>query len=56
MYIGSEMSSDDRSWLMQTVLGMDIASTVSYFYPRLIPVVSIFCRVPNQALKSYKVL
>ncbi|XP_028403896.1 protein transport protein Sec24C-like isoform X2 [Dendronephthya gigantea] len=35
---GSEMSSDDRSWLMQTVLGMDIASTVSYFYPRLIPV------------------
>jgi hypothetical protein len=43
LYIGSEMSSDDRSWLMQTVLGMDIASTVSYFYPRLIPVVSIYC-------------
>ncbi|XP_046852645.1 protein transport protein Sec24D-like isoform X2 [Xenia sp. Carnegie-2017] len=35
---GSEMSSDDRSWLMQTVLGMDISSTVAYFYPRLIPV------------------
>lgn len=41
-YLGFEMSSDDRSWLMQTVLGMDIASTVSYFYPRLIPVVSNF--------------
>lgn len=39
--IGSEMSSDDRSWLMQSVLGMDISSTVSYFYPRLIPVVGI---------------
>ena len=41
--IGSEMSSDDRSWLMQSVLGMDISSTVSYFYPRLIPVVGIYC-------------
>ena len=36
------MSSDDRSWLMQTVLGMDISSTVAYFYPRLIPLVGVF--------------
>ncbi len=45
------MSSDDRCWLMQTVLGMDIASTVSFFYPRLIPIVSIYCGLPcNQSV------
>ena len=48
--IGSEMSSDDRSWLMQTVLGMDIASTVSYFYPRLIPVVSICVGLTRESI------
>ncbi|XP_022800862.1 protein transport protein Sec24C-like isoform X2 [Stylophora pistillata] len=32
---GSEMSSDDRSWLMRTVMSMDQAATVPYFYPRL---------------------
>lgn len=32
---GSEMSSDDRSWLMRTVMSMDQAASVPYFYPRL---------------------
>lgn len=29
------MSSDDRSWLMRTVMSMDQAASVPYFYPRL---------------------
>ena len=36
---GSEMSSDDRSWLMRSVMSMDQAASVPYFYPRLFPVV-----------------
>lgn len=32
---GSEMSSDDRSWLMRTVMSMDQNASVPYFYPRL---------------------
>ncbi|XP_020618625.1 protein transport protein Sec24C-like [Orbicella faveolata] len=32
---GSEMSSDDRSWLMRSVMSMDQAASVPYFYPRL---------------------
>jgi hypothetical protein len=34
------MSSDDRNWLMRKVLSMDQSASVSYFYPRLFPVVS----------------
>ncbi|XP_068702703.1 protein transport protein Sec24C-like isoform X2 [Montipora foliosa] len=34
---GSEMSSDDRSWLMRSVMSMDQAASVPYFYPRLFP-------------------
>lgn len=36
---GSEMSSDDRSWLMRSVMSMDQAASVPYFYPRLFPLV-----------------
>ena len=38
---GSEMSSDDRSWLMRSVMSMDQAASVPYFYPRLFPLVCI---------------
>lgn len=31
------MSLDDRSFVMQAVMIMDIPNSVSYFYPRLIP-------------------
>ncbi|XP_070544863.1 protein transport protein Sec24C-like [Ptychodera flava] len=34
---GSDITTDDRSWLMQTVSAMDVASTHVYFYPRLLP-------------------
>nr|XP_054774147.1 protein transport protein Sec24C-like [Lytechinus pictus] len=34
----TDITTDDRSWLMQTVLSMDVVSTHAYFYPRLIPV------------------
>ena len=32
------MTLDDRTYVMQAVMTMDIPSTISYFYPRLIPV------------------
>ncbi|XP_021928242.1 protein transport protein Sec24C-like isoform X2 [Zootermopsis nevadensis] len=34
---GSDMTIDDRSFLMQAVTIMDIPSSVEFFYPRLIP-------------------
>lgn len=34
---GSDMTCDDRSYVMQYVLSMDLPMSVSYFYPRLIP-------------------
>ena len=34
------MSSDDRSWLTRSVMSMDQAASVPYFYPRLFPLVS----------------
>ncbi|XP_071503728.1 protein transport protein Sec24C-like [Diadema antillarum] len=34
----TDITTDDRSWLMQTVLSMNVASTHAYFYPRLLPV------------------
>ena len=37
------MSSDDRSWLMRTVMSMDQAASVPYFYPRLFALVRIHC-------------
>lgn len=35
---GSDMTVDDRSFAMQYVLTMDVATSVNYFYPRLIPI------------------
>lgn len=37
LIIGSDMSIDDRSFIMQAVTIMDIPSSVVFFYPRLIP-------------------
>lgn len=34
---GSEISTDDRSYLMHLVNSMDVASTNVFFYPRLLP-------------------
>ncbi|XP_067622120.1 protein transport protein Sec24C-like isoform X2 [Eurosta solidaginis] len=35
---GSDMTIDDRSYVMQFVLTMDLNMFVSYFYPRFIPI------------------
>lgn len=35
---GSDMTCDDRSYVMQFVLTMDLPMSVFYFYPRLIPI------------------
>lgn len=35
------MTVDDRWYMMQNVLTIDIPSSVNYFYPRLIPLVNI---------------
>ena len=35
------MSSDDRSWLMRSVMSMDQAASVPYFYPRLFSLVRL---------------
>lgn len=37
MSTGSDMTLDDRSFVMQCVNIMDIPTSVVYFYPRLIP-------------------
>lgn len=34
---GSEMTIDDRSFVMQAVMHMDVFTSVHHFYPRLIP-------------------
>jgi len=34
---GSEVSTDDRSYLMNLVNGMSVKDTVAFFYPRLLP-------------------
>lgn len=36
---GSEISTDDRSFLMLKLNSMDVSSTQVFFYPRLIPMV-----------------
>jgi len=36
-----DIATDDRSYEMHLVNAMDIAATNVYFYPRLIPIVSI---------------
>lgn len=37
---GSEISTDDRSYLMHLVNGMDVKLSNVFFYPRLLPFVS----------------
>ena len=37
---GSEISTDDRSYLMHLINAMDVQSTNVFFYPRLLPFVS----------------
>lgn len=37
--VGSEISTDDRSFLMLKLCSMDVTSTQVFFYPRLIPMV-----------------
>lgn len=38
LFGGSDMTCDDRSFVMHYVMCMDLPSSVSYFYPRLIPI------------------
>ena len=47
------MSSDDRSWLMRSVMSMDQAASVPYFYPRLF---SLVCSVHTVKLLHYFLL
>ena len=37
----TDITTDDRSWLMDTVLSMDVSSTAVYLYPSLLPVVCL---------------
>ena len=39
-FLGQEMSSDDRAFLMQAVLSMSPSVSTAYFYPRVLPLVS----------------
>lgn len=36
--LGSDMTIDDRAYVMQAVMTMDVPSSLVYFYPRLIPI------------------
>lgn len=38
---GSDMTIDDRAYVMQEVMIMDIPTSVNYFYPRLIPLIDL---------------
>lgn len=38
---GSDMTLDDRSYVIQFVLAMDLNMSVNYFYPRLIPIQNV---------------
>ena len=43
---GSEISTDDRSYLMHLINAMDVYSSNVFFYPRLLPFVS-YCFLQN---------
>lgn len=48
---GSDMTCDDRSFVMHYVMCMDLPSSVAYFYPRLIPIHNVdpnATGIPNQ--------
>lgn len=40
-FTGSDITVDDRSFTMHSVMIMDIPTSVSYFYPRLIPLAEV---------------
>lgn len=37
LFAGSDITLDDRSFVMYAVMTMDVPTSVAYFYPRLIP-------------------
>ncbi|XP_072051157.1 protein transport protein Sec24C-like isoform X1 [Amphiura filiformis] len=37
----TDITTDDRSWLMDTVMSMGVASSHAYFYPRLLPLLDL---------------
>ncbi|KDR19663.1 Protein transport protein Sec24C [Zootermopsis nevadensis] len=51
LFTGSDMTVDDRSFLMQVVTVMDIPSSAGFFYPRLIPLQDI--NVDSDELPSF---
>ena len=38
---GSEISTDDRSYLMHLINSMDVQTSNVFFYPKLLPMVSL---------------
>lgn len=50
---GSDMTIDDRSFVMQAVTIMDIPSSVAYFYPRLVPLheIDVDCSEDPSAIR-----
>lgn len=42
-----ELTPDDRSWLMYTVMTMGVSSSVHYFYPKLVPVAGPTAELDN---------
>jgi len=47
-FAGPEVSTDSRSYLMHFVNSLDIPSSVPFFYPRLLPLVSVLSRTRYQ--------
>ena len=41
MFVGSDMTVDDRCFMMHAVSIMDIPSSLNYFYPRVLPLVNV---------------
>lgn len=46
---GQEISVDDRSWLMLTLLSMSVDSSVPFFYPTVYPVHDLLSLTEDQA-------
>jgi hypothetical protein len=40
-FIAQNISIDERAYLMHRLMSMDIESTYAYFYPRVLPLVSL---------------
>jgi protein transport protein SEC24 len=53
---GGDMPVDDKSWLMQTVQGLDLLEMLVYFYPKLLPLHTLDpaeSGIPDQIRCSY---